>query len=183
MLQLILWCHIWECKLHISVNFPCHVLVISLYVFFMIHMFTRKGSYLSEQWACSQQVTTPATPLTPRETWLVWPKWRSKVSWFQSVHQCAYKLLLWLSRRLNSHFSLLHHTLAKNEFNTTVSALLHPIFPLFLTPCEDLSQHRTQKVCFLSNPLKQVHNLTPLSICWNLQNFQPLLVHLLLDSE
>lgn len=37
-------------------------------------------SYLCKQRAPRQRDSTPAAPPTRRETWLAWPKWRSKVS-------------------------------------------------------------------------------------------------------
>lgn len=43
-------------------------------------VFPRTDPYLWEQRAHGQRDSTPATPPTRRETWLAWPKWRSKVS-------------------------------------------------------------------------------------------------------
>lgn len=54
-------------------------------------VFTRMESCLCTRWARSQRVSTPATPPTRRETWLAWPKWRSKVSscWRLSIRRPA----------------------------------------------------------------------------------------------
>lgn len=58
---------------HPSCHFICHII------------FTRREPYRCEEWACSQQASTAATPQTLRGTWLAWQKWRSKVSCCPSV--------------------------------------------------------------------------------------------------
>lgn len=67
----------WICHHAAAPQLICHI------------VFARMESYLCEQWACRLQDSTPATPPTQKETWLAWPKSRSKVS-------CCWRLSIWL---------------------------------------------------------------------------------------
>lgn len=70
-------------------------------------VFTRMESCLCTRWAHSQRDSTPAMPQTRRETWLAWPKWRSKVSscWRLSIRLpapsgCAVSLVVSVTLRI-----------------------------------------------------------------------------------
>lgn len=69
--------------MHSQPQFICHI------------VFARMESYLCVWWARRLRDSTPATPPTPRETWLAWPESRSKVSCCRRLSICPLAPSVW----------------------------------------------------------------------------------------